>query len=547
MLTGIAIALGTLVSEDAACIGAGLLVARSEISAASAVIAATLGIFLGDVSLWAAGRLCGAGLLRWKWTRRALEQSETASREWIHQHAPWAILGSRFLPGTRVPLYVYAGFVNLPARVFASWSCLASVLWTPIVVLSAAALGNASPLVVASERVRDAVQALTVGLPLLLLLIRSIRLKFIRGLTRGLTPGQTPGPSAWTRGAARVARWRRWEFWPAWLFYAPVAAWVALLAIRFRGLATVTAANPGMPDGGTIGESKFDILTKLPSRYTIPAACIEPDNLSDRVRAATGAIVRLRWSFPIVLKPDIGQRGVGVRLARSIADVESYLRQQTARVILQPYHPGPYEAGVFYYRMPGAARGRILSITDKQFPAVIGDGLSTLETLIWNHPRYRMQAGTFLERHGQLATWIAAAGERVQLAIAGNHAQGTVFRDGRHLWTDALERRIDAIAQACPGFFVGRFDIRYTDVDAFKAGHDLAIVELNGATAESTDIYDPDTFLFAAYRQLFRQWSIVFAIGAANRAAGAQVTSRRRLIALVHAHLVRDIAFRLAD
>jgi hypothetical protein len=115
------------------------------------------------------------------------------------------------------------------------------------------------------------------------------------------------------------------------------------------------------------------------------------------------------------------------------------------------------------------------------------------------------------------------------------------------LWTAALERRIDDIARAHPGFYVGRFDVRYESVDAFKEGRGLAIVELNGATAESTDIYDPDRSLLSAYRRLFQQWSIVFAIGAANRAAGAPATPTRRLIGLVHAHLTRQSAFQLSD
>ncbi len=213
---------------------------------------------------------------------------------------------------------------------------------------------------------------------------------------------------------------------------------------------------------------------------------------------------------------------------------------------MQPYHPGPFEAGVFYYRFPGSPRGRILSITDKHFPFVIGDGRSTLEKLILAHPRYQLQAGTFLARFQDSLGRVLAAGEQLSLAIAGNHAQGTLFRDGG-LWTAALERRIDEMAQAYPGFYIGRFDVRYEAVNAFKAGRGLAIVELNGATAESTDIYDPDRSLLSAYRRLFQQWSIVFAIGAANRAAGATVTPTRRLIELVRAHLTCKPAFELSD
>ena len=138
-------------------------------------------------------------------------------------------------------------------------------------------------------------------------------------------------------------------------------------------------------------------------------------------------------------------------------------------------------------------------------------------------------------------------GKRLALTIAGNHAQGTLFKKGMHLWTPALERRIDDIARSYPGFFVGRFDVRYDDPEAFRDGRGLAIVELNGATAESTDIYDPDRSLADAYRQLFRQWTLVFAIGAANRAAGAPVTPMRRLMRLVGEHLTTASAFEVSD
>jgi hypothetical protein len=253
------------------------------------------------------------------------------------------------------------------------------------------------------------------------------------------------------------------------------------------------------------------------------------------------------WQFPLVMKPDVGQRGVDVKLVRDPDDVKDYLLRARGPVLIQPYHEGPFEAGVFYYRMPHWARGRILSITDKHFPYVVGDGQSTLEQLVWQHPRYRMQAKLFLHRHGRHASRTLEAGERFQLAITGNHAQGTLFRDGSHLLTSALAERIDAIARAYHGFCVGRFDIRYKTVEDFKAGRNLAIVELNGASAESTNIYDPGASLLDAYQQLFRQWSIVFGIGAANRAKGFQTSSSRRLIKLVRGHLLRKAAFDVAD
>jgi hypothetical protein len=110
---------------------------------------------------------------------------------------------------------------------------------------------------------------------------------------------------------------------------------------------------------------------------------------------------------------------------------------------------------------------------------------------------------------------------------AGNHAQGCIFRDGMHLWSEALERRIDEISQRLRGFYVGRYDIRYASADDLRAGGNFHIIELNGASSEATSIYDERNSLFAAYRTLFRQWELVFAIGAANHARGCAPTPWR--------------------
>jgi hypothetical protein len=52
----------------------------------------------------------------------------------------------------------------------------------------------------------------------------------------------------------------------------------------------------------------------------------------------------------------------------------------------------------------------------------------------------------------------------------------------------------------------------------------FATAALNGAASEATSIYDARNSICTAYRTLFRQWNLVFAIGAANRRAGCQTT-----------------------
>ena len=451
-------------------------------------------------------------------------------RRWLDEHAALAMLASRFMPGTRVPLYVCAGMIGMPLRRFTAWAAVAVAIWTPIVVWLAASSGELA-LAAAPIAGWSGWTARLAIVGTLFILLKAASRRFSRGQSF----------------TVRLIRWSRWEFWPMWLFYAPVAVWLLWLIVRYRGIATITASNPGIPDGGVVGESKFDILAKLPAEWTVASARVTGATPEERSRCVLDVVQHRGWTLPIILKPDVGQRGVGVKLARRLADVHAYCALQSAPFVVQPYHPGPFEAGIFYYRFPWEARGRIFSITDKQFPQVAGDGVSTLEMLIRTHPRYRLQAQTFLDRHRHALARVLAEGETLQLAIAGNHAQGTLFRDGAHLWTPALETRIDEVARAYPGFFVGRFDVRYRDAAAFQAGEDFAIVELNGATAESTDIYDPDRSLVSAYRTLFRQWAIVFAIGAANRAGGAPVTGVRRLIELLHAHATSAPAFAVSD
>jgi membrane protein DedA with SNARE-associated domain len=518
----LSLAVATLASEDLACIGAGLLAANGEIGVMTGIIGCAAGIVAGDVGLWAIGRTFGPAALRWRPLAGRIDEARVSRlREWLERNAGEAILASRFLPGARLPLYLAAGVAGMAGLRFASWALVAALVWTPLLVLASASVG-----------------ATVAG-----------KLPFVFGGLAAIvmTARWVVSPHNRVRLGAWIARYQRWEFWPMGIFYLPVVVRVAVLSVRYRGLSTITAANPGMPDGGTVGESKADILRRLPTEWTVPFEWLDAGEASDRVHLVAETLRQRDWRFPIVLKPDVGQRGVGVRVMRSSNDVARYLSAERGAVIVQPYHEGPYEAGVFYYRRPGEGRGRILSITDKYFPFITGDGVATIEELIWRHPRYRMQARTFLERHAAVRHRVLPDGERLQLAIAGNHAQGTMFRNGRHLITPALEERIDQIARSYPGFFIGRFDIRYGDPEAFMAGSDLTIVELNGATAECTEIYDPDASLLSAYHQLFRQWSLVFEIGTANRARGVSVAPLSRLVRLVKQHLSARVAYAVSD
>jgi len=113
----------------------------------------------------------------------------------------------------------------------------------------------------------------------------------------------------------------------------------------------------------------------------------------------------------------------------------------------------------------------------------------------------------------------------LRLVEAGNHCQGCIFKDGGDLHSEELRTTFDEISQKLPGFYIGRYDIRYSSDDDLRTGKGFQIIELNGAASEATNIYDEGNSLWSAYKTLYHQWKLVFQIGAANRSRGHRPAS----------------------
>lgn len=322
------------------------------------------------------------------------------------------------------------------------------------------------------------------------------------------------------------ARLSWFEFLPGWIFYLPMWLWIAALAIRHRGVRLPLVANPGIPAGGLVGESKLAALAALdgPERGAVArwTGLARLGSAAVQIAEAERAMALAGFSYPAVAKPDLGCRGAGVRPVRDATELAAYLEgfPEGEALVLQQLVEASGEAGVFYVRAPGAAQGRIVSLTLKYFPEVRGDGRSTIEALIRRDPRAGRLAHLYLPRFAGRLGEVPRFGERIRLVFAGNHCRGAIFRDGGAHVTEALERRFDAIADSIRGFHFGRFDVRFDDFAEFRRGRGFAIVEFNGAGAEATHIWDGRARLRDAWASLARQYAALFAIGAANRRLG---------------------------
>ena len=316
------------------------------------------------------------------------------------------------------------------------------------------------------------------------------------------------------------------EFWPGWLFYAPVVAQWIMLGLRYGDMSLPTAANPRIETGGLCGESKGDILAlggKLAQAAIAPwcrFAHVAAPGAS--LAAAEAAVVQAGLAYPLVLKPDVGCNGAGVRLIADRAALARALPDYPAgvRLMLQQFVPWEGEAGLFYVRLPGEARGRITSITLKEAPCVVGDGRSTLRALILADPRAGRVPHLYLPRLAGRLEQVPASGERVRLVLAGNHCRGSIFRNGTPEITPALTARLEAIARDLPEFHFGRFDVRFDSLPALRRGERFAIIEVNGAGSEPTHIWDARTTLRQAWVEQFVHYRAAWEIGRANRRRG---------------------------
>lgn len=322
-----------------------------------------------------------------------------------------------------------------------------------------------------------------------------------------------------------------WEYWPTLAFYWPMFIYGPLLALRSRHACFFTAANPGIFAGGLGMESKFATVQKLP-------ASLRPNSiLAPRGRDLALTLEDIRQAgleFPLIAKPDIGYRGFLVKKLDNPDQLRAYLSQYQIDFIIQEYLNYPEEVGILYYCLPGSERGKITSLTLKDFLHVSGDGKSNVLELIENTPRALLQLERLQETHWQLFKNVPAAGERVNLGVIGNHSKGTQFINGNEHIDAALQAIFDAVAAQVPGFSYGRFDIKCNSLEELKEGKNFKIIELNGVCSEPTHIYDQSlSNYFSAVGTILKHWTIVRRIAAANHRIGAKYMPEPQMLRIL--------------
>lgn len=323
------------------------------------------------------------------------------------------------------------------------------------------------------------------------------------------------------------------EFWPSWLIYLPIVFQWIYLSIRFRGFTLPLIANPSIFLSGMVGESKKDILNlagPTAKPWIAPFIALEQTNNEDTEQCFERALKELKdsnISFPIVGKPDIGCRGAGVKLLKNTQMLKDYICDfpQGETFLLQEKAPYDAEVGIFYIRHPDKTEGEIFSITLKYVPCVLGDGKKTLKQLIENDQRASELKSLYFAKHPKQLNTIIPKGHVFKLSFSGSHCRGSIFREGTQYATASLRKKLDKILTDVDGYYYGRLDIKFKDMDSLMAGEAFTILEMNGASSEATHIWDNRATLKTVYSALFYQYRQLFKIGYKQRELGYKTPS----------------------
>lgn len=113
-------AIGIPVPEEVVTVAAAVAAHRGYLEAFPAWVACYTGVLIADIGLMYFASHVGMRLLRRKWMKRMLHPRRLHwARKQIAAHGAWAVLASRFIPGSRMATLIIAGASHTGLRKYA--------------------------------------------------------------------------------------------------------------------------------------------------------------------------------------------------------------------------------------------------------------------------------------------------------------------------------------------------------------------------------------------------------------------------------------------
>ena len=294
-----------------------------------------------------------------------------------------------------------------------------------------------------------------------------------------------------------------------WMAYFPLAFVYFYYVLCTRRFFFFSNVNPTIDTAGAFGESKMTILKMLPKELIPETLFVENGTSFEQVLVKIAAS---NLEYPIIAKPDVGERGNGVQKLKNEMALQNYMRAMKGAFIIQEFLVYPVEVAILHYRYPDQAKGHIPSLCVKEYLNITGDGTSSVELLMSKKARANLQIERLKKLKPELLAKIPAVGEKVELEPIGNHSRGTMFLNANAQIDEALIEVFDQISHQLDGIYYGRYDIKCESMAQLKKGQDFKVMELNGVAGEAAHIYDPSYPIWKKYRDVIACWQALYEI-----------------------------------
>ncbi len=312
-----------------------------------------------------------------------------------------------------------------------------------------------------------------------------------------------------------LVRLSNYEYWPMWAFYLPLFFYFVYRGIINRNFFFFTNVNTGFdPMGGLFFDSKSTTDKFIPQQFRPGSILVRKGEIAD--------IDSQRFKYPLIIKPDQGERGKRLCKIDDKSRLNDILILYDEDILIQEFNSFPLEFSVFVVYDPDLCKHKILSLTEKKFFKVSGDGYSNFSILIKSSHRGIYAYKNLLELSGIKEEYIPAKGEEILVHQIGNHNKGTEFIDAGLKISPAMQERFAMFLKDCRVFEYGRFDVKTKSLKDLETFEKICFIEFNGLAAEPTVVYDSRTGYFKALKTFVNHWKSMEKISKYNKLKGVK-------------------------
>lgn len=319
---------------------------------------------------------------------------------------------------------------------------------------------------------------------------------------------------------------KNWEYWPQEIVYFPMYPIYLYYGLKLKPGFFVTA-NPHDGEMNFLMESKIKIYNHIPKEYYPTTIYVEPKQGIDFI---LNEIKNQAISFPLITKPNIGHKGIGVKKIHTKDELTQHHQTAKHPYLIQRLVTYEHEIGLFWVRFPNEEKGKLTGIVYKEYLHIVGDGKQTLEALIYNKARTYYQLHYLKNKFKEKWNDIIPKDEIVVLVPFGSHFRGSKFIDYSYKLTPKLEATFNKICLQIKGYYFGRMDIKFDNWEDLEEGKNFTLIETNGAGSEPTHIYDPKHSIFFAWKEISRHLQYLGKISQLNHQNGYQYATLKQLL-----------------